>query len=174
MPSQLLTLLLSSMLLTLSTAGLVPLERRAIGCGTCYEVGSKRITINGGNSCYVDCSLQQVDSASEVCCVSFFFLTHLVPVIPCVLCVGDGTKKNYLLIWGAMDFCLPGCRFCRLIRTTCTLGLFVEGRFGVGSGWRSGEGKGVGSCGANTKRGVVVVVVKMERIEFGAVTCLCF
>lgn len=52
---------------------------------------------------------------------------------------------------------------------------FVEGRFGVGSGWRSGEGKGVGSCGANTKRGVVVVVVvKMERIEFGAVTCLCF
>ncbi|EMF15740.1 uncharacterized protein SEPMUDRAFT_154488 [Sphaerulina musiva SO2202] len=95
MPSQLLTLLLSSMLLSLSTAGLVPLERRAIGCGTCYEVGSKRITINGGNSCYVDCSLQQVDSASEVCC----------------------------------------------------------GRFGVGSGWRNGERKGVGSCGANTRGG---------------------
>lgn len=52
-----------------------------------------------------------------------------------------------------MDSCLPGCRFCRLISTTCNLGLFVEGRFGVGSGWRSGEGKGVGSCGANTRGG---------------------
>lgn len=132
MPSQLLTLLLSSMLLSLSTAGLVPLERRAIGCGTCYEVGSKRITINGGNSCYVDCSLQQVDSASEVCCVSSLkIFTHLV-LLYLVYCVlGTGQKKNYLLIWGAMDLCLPGCRFCRLIGTTCTLGLFVEGRFGV-------------------------------------------
>lgn len=75
-----------------------------------------------------------------------------------------------------MDFCLPGCRFCRLIGTTCTLGLFVEGRFGVGSGWRSGKGKGVGSCGANTRGGGggVVVVVKMERIEFGAVTVFAF
>lgn len=91
MPSQLLTLLLSSMLLSLSTAGLVPLERRAIGCGTCYEVGSKRITINGGNSCYVDCSLQQVDSASEVCCVSFFFFNPPCSVIPCVLCMGMKT-----------------------------------------------------------------------------------
>lgn len=97
MPSQLLTLLLSSMLLTLSTAGLVPLERRAIGCGTCYEVGSKRITINGGNSCYVDCSLQQVDSASEVCCVSSFFLPTLPYLpIPCVYYVGDGTKEELL------------------------------------------------------------------------------
>lgn len=50
---------------------------------------------------------------------------------------------------------------------------FVEGRFGVGSGWRSEVGKGKG-LGVVVRRLGVVVVVKMERIEFGAVTCLCF
>lgn len=35
-----------------------------------------------------------------------------------------------------------------------------------------GKGKGLGVVVRTL--GVVVVVVKMERIEFGAVTCLCF
>lgn len=75
-----------------------------------------------------------------------------------------------MLIWGAMDLCLPGCRFCRLISTTCTLGL-----------WRGGlELEVVGEVGKGKGLGVVVrtlgvvVVVKMERIEFGAVTVFAF
>lgn len=51
-----------------------------------------------------------------------------------------------MLIWGAMDFCLPGCRFCRLISTTCTLGL-----------WRGGlELEVVGEVGKGKGLGVVV------------------